>query len=936
MKIRYLSTFLLILVLTPIASGSVTDLQVSPAQPEQGDLIELAVIADPFETVDVDLELVRELTVVNGNYILRVNDIEIPQTPNEFSVRVYDVLTMNVAALGMTLSPSVSSGEGYIAVPNLPPGQRDVKISGYAEAGETTVTCEINAWTQVTMDVNGEFHDTYDLGDVPPGDVVATVGGMTKTVTIYPRDNTPPVISGMQPNDEISTENPVISASYSDFFGINTNSVTLELNEDDVTSQASITSSGFTYSASSLGNNTNHQVRLVVSDTKGNSASKNWSFDIKLDPLPDVFSPSIANTQPSGIIMTTSTQILASLSDNRRVETATVSVKLNQQDITGTAQITQNSIVCPLSGLSNNTLYTIDVSVSDKAGNTASEQWSFTVQLPPVTTNPNPPTQTMNVPPEPHIQGPSFVILGDVFRLDGSKSIDKDGIITQYLWDLGDGTTKTGPIIVHNYQTSGEKSVQLSTTDNRGRTISTTQTVTVYDVEDYSINARPGSSRTVFTGQRVTLDGSTSTSMGGIITQYLWNLGDSISMGEKINHVFMVPGVYNISLIVTDQRWMSNTAYVRVNVIDPPIMPSVREETIINNTTSTYRSLELETNVTVTSTGETSVLLLEYSQNPYPSKPTPINSLGRVKDISISNPDSIDWPIFVEINVNSTLDLSVAARLGLYWFNGTNWSICHSTGFNHTSRTIWAYMTRVETSGSPIIPAVRPTPADIVVTNILSSSQITEIGETIDLLVYLENRGDLLGSYEGELELGNIIIPFSVSIEGHETYLYQYKYVPVNSGNLTISVESIQTDLEIRPLPADLYVDEIILLHDTIYVDEVFRVNASIGNRGDSNAKNIIVQLIIDDIIYGQETIPRIQQEEIVSITFRISLHKVQQYTATCLIDPLNKELELDETNNEAVFTVDMVKKPFNSSYLLLGLVAFAVIIYYYRVRYYN
>jgi len=63
------------------------------------------------------------------------------------------------------------------------------------------------------------------------------------------------------------------------------------------------------------------------------------------------------------------------------------------------------------------------------------------------------------------------VPVGQTFYMDGNTlSVDNDGYIVSYRWDLGDGTVVDGPQVSHAYDTSGDKLVTLQVTDDRGAT----------------------------------------------------------------------------------------------------------------------------------------------------------------------------------------------------------------------------------------------------------------------------------------------------------------------------------------------------------------------------------------------------------------------------------------------------------------------------------
>lgn len=64
-------------------------------------------------------------------------------------------------------------------------------------------------------------------------------------------------------------------------------------------------------------------------------------------------------------------------------------------------------------------------------------------------------------------------------QLRSTGSVDPDGTITSYSWDLGNGTTTTGTQTQFNYTTAGTYTIVLTVTDNRGATTSASETVVV-------------------------------------------------------------------------------------------------------------------------------------------------------------------------------------------------------------------------------------------------------------------------------------------------------------------------------------------------------------------------------------------------------------------------------------------------------------------------
>jgi hypothetical protein len=75
---------------------------------------------------------------------------------------------------------------------------------------------------------------------------------------------------------------------------------------------------------------------------------------------------------------------------------------------------------------------------------------------------------------------PSSVNQGDVIQFDGSATASTLIVPnTGYRWDFGDGTTATGPSVVHSYATTGTYAVKLTVTDRGGNVRTLTQTIDV-------------------------------------------------------------------------------------------------------------------------------------------------------------------------------------------------------------------------------------------------------------------------------------------------------------------------------------------------------------------------------------------------------------------------------------------------------------------------
>jgi serine protease len=72
--------------------------------------------------------------------------------------------------------------------------------------------------------------------------------------------------------------------------------------------------------------------------------------------------------------------------------------------------------------------------------------------------------------------------------LDASSSVDPDGTISEYFWDLGDGQTATGASLTYTYTIADSYLVFLTVTDNEGATDTTSMDVTVTAPQKYTVS----------------------------------------------------------------------------------------------------------------------------------------------------------------------------------------------------------------------------------------------------------------------------------------------------------------------------------------------------------------------------------------------------------------------------------------------------------------
>jgi YD repeat-containing protein len=155
----------------------------------------------------------------------------------------------------------------------------------------------------------------------------------------------------------------------------------------------------------------------------------------------------------------------------------------------------------------------IGLRVTDDDGSTGTATRIVTVQN-------RPPTASFTATPNP-------VSTGTQVTFNGAGSLDPDGTIAKYEWDLdGNGSyeTNTGATATatNTYAVASNVTVGLRVVDNNGDTATTTRALTVQNRAPLaSFTATPNP---VPTGTAVSFDASGSSDPDGIVTKYEWDL----------------------------------------------------------------------------------------------------------------------------------------------------------------------------------------------------------------------------------------------------------------------------------------------------------------------------------------------------------------------------------------------------------------------------
>jgi PKD repeat protein len=193
--------------------------------------------------------------------------------------------------------------------------------------------------------------------------------------------------------------------------------------------------------------------------------------------------------------------------------------------------------------------------------------------------DPSIPTQPpAGQPPEPVLNYPLEAGVGQQVTFDGSGSRPGSTPIASFAWDLGDGTTGSGPVVTHVYNAPGSYSVSLTVTGQDGASalggpvqIAITQqapapTPTIGQLPQPVINIPSEAS----VGQEVIFDGSQSQAGSSPISSYAWAFGDgSTGTGHITTHAYAAAGTFQVLLTVVAEDGMQNTGEPASITINP-------------------------------------------------------------------------------------------------------------------------------------------------------------------------------------------------------------------------------------------------------------------------------------------------------------------------------------------------------------------------------
>jgi PKD repeat protein len=156
----------------------------------------------------------------------------------------------------------------------------------------------------------------------------------------------------------------------------------------------------------------------------------------------------------------------------------------------------------------------------------------------------------------------------DTLVLFDASTSRSNTTIASYTWNFGNGRTGSGATATTVFEDPGSYFVTLTIRDELGRSVSTTNTVTVTAgaAPSAAFDFSPTDPRT---GQPVNFNGARSTAATGRrIVSYAWDFGDgNFGTGQTPSHSYALPRTYTVVLTVTDDTGRTASASNTVTVV---------------------------------------------------------------------------------------------------------------------------------------------------------------------------------------------------------------------------------------------------------------------------------------------------------------------------------------------------------------------------------
>jgi heat shock protein HslJ len=204
------------------------------------------------------------------------------------------------------------------------------------------------------------------------------------------------------------------------------------------------------------------------------------------------------------------------------------------------------------------------------------------------------------LPPQAVIQSPPQAQIGQIVIFDGSQSTGQSPIVS-WRWEFGDRNSASGLIVQHAFASPGTFAVQLTVTDQRGKTNTATRQILIVPAPTAVPSQVPSPTATLpppatqvppptatpqpeiippqarisapssgYIGEPVKIDASGSREGSSPIVSYTWSFGNGTGQQASPNAnttaVYNSTGMYEITVVVADANGQTSSATTIITI----------------------------------------------------------------------------------------------------------------------------------------------------------------------------------------------------------------------------------------------------------------------------------------------------------------------------------------------------------------------------------
>ena len=183
---------------------------------------------------------------------------------------------------------------------------------------------------------------------------------------------------------------------------------------------------------------------------------------------------------------------------------------------------------------------------------------------------------TNRAPTADFIITPSSGFINTEFDFNPMLSIDLDGTVTKYYWDISDGMNSTQEILSHKFEDDIEYTISLTVWDNDGAMSEvTTKKIKIKNLPPIAVFNVSNDNPMVFEDILFNATASRDIDDTLSLSDFTWDFDDGTFVNETaiIQHNFSKPGVFNVTLYVLDDDYEAGIYWMLITVNETVIEP---------------------------------------------------------------------------------------------------------------------------------------------------------------------------------------------------------------------------------------------------------------------------------------------------------------------------------------------------------------------------